>query len=91
MLRGTIGQARDRADLIRQAEEQGAAYYGTECVSVTLSDEKAETEYQHTLEGSVPTRTDFSADYTANIEHQWSKPSYGFPKCHKCGLDDYNR
>lgn len=92
MLRGHVEYASTRADLLRLAKERAAVYYGTECVEVVLTNEHEDTDYENTIgDGYTPTSTLYQADYTAEIKHHWSKPSVGFAKCYKCGLDNYDR
>lgn len=92
MLSGRVEHADTRADLVRLAKERATVYYGLDCVAVTLTNEREETDYENTIvDGYTPTSTLYQAEYTAEIKHHWSKPSVGFAKCYKCGLDNYDR
>lgn len=87
-LRGTsTGASRD--DIINAATAKTGAYYGTDCVAVSLSNERIEESFSD-LSGHVE-RQVFAADWEGRIEHQWNKPTYGFPECRKCGVSDFRR
>lgn len=87
MLRGQT-QGASRAELMSNALRQAEAYYDTMCTTVTLTNEKSDADFvtnERFCGNAVALgQVSFSADFTAEIEHQWSKPSYGFPKCVKC-------
>lgn len=84
-LTGTGGGS-TRAAIITQAKETAAAYYGTQCVSVELSNEESNRNDIYGGGAPEPIRTTigFTASWTADIQHRWTKPTYGFPKCSNC-------
>lgn len=82
----------DRADIEKQAEQIAARYFDTECVSVVLSEETADTAQIEftTLESALPTfgtgETVFTANWKATVEHRPDRLARGFPRCVRCGL-----
>lgn len=82
-----------RKNITDRAFAEAKKYFDTECVSITLHHEHAETEYVHNnmFEPPVPAGTTFTADYTAAIEHKWSAPRAVIHECINCGITTYNR
>lgn len=82
-------QGKTRDDLISQATTEARTYYDTNCVSIQLSDEKAQTDYIDTgdiLDPSfTPGPTTYTADYQANIKHDWNTSSVARAACVHCG------
>lgn len=67
-----------REDLVQQATQEAATYFGTECVRICLSMEVAESEY---LFDSLvtPIRTIYGANYSAETYHMPDR------RCPLCG------
>lgn len=66
-----FSEGRTRQEIRTRATEQATTYYGTGCVKITLSNERA-------------TEITFSANWEAEEKHRWETPTYGFPKCVQC-------
>jgi|GEM_PF-6844402 len=67
----------NRADLMEQAKNFGAKYYGLTCLYVELSDERLMTSGR------------FVADFTVEIHHEIRGKSYGPDYCQDCGKDSW--
>lgn len=81
--------AASRAELEKRARAIAAQFYGTECVTVTLSNASVESIQSSSL--TTPhesTTTGFTADWEAIEKHRYQHPGYGFPKCTRCGKED---
>jgi hypothetical protein len=77
-------QAEDRAAIIRQAKRAASIYYGTECIGISLSNERAESSEINQLGGEgVATEIGYNADWEANIEHNMWQGARG-PECRHC-------
>lgn len=87
----------DRADIEKQARDIAARYYDTECVTVTLTNETADTtQIETTTAGdALPTfgtgETVFTANWKATERHHPSGPPVTFPVCTRCGIELRNR
>lgn len=90
MLSGNT-QGASREELLKNARTQAANYYGVDCIDVSLSHEESDADFlaDQRLGGSEVAlgQVIYRAEFTADIKHHWSNPSYGFPKCHKCNLE----
>lgn len=67
-----------RADLVKQAEAKAATYFGTECVEVTLENERPA--------GGL---SGFNAFFAATVWHAIERRTYGPDQCRKCGRDSW--
>lgn len=74
----------NRRELEAAAKDRATAYYGTQCVAVTLT---SETENDDARSYCDPPT--YRADYTATIKHRAihrsSNTSGGYRKCANCG------
>ena len=79
-----------RAEITTKAEQLAAAYFGTECVVVTLRDESCETTDVRYADGrTVLSHSEFSAAFDADEHHDVEARSYGPGKCRKCSKDSW--
>lgn len=81
-----------RADIEKQARDIAARYFDTECVSVVLSEETADTAQIETTAIESALRygtgeTVFTANWKATERHRSDNPVYGFPRCIRCGTE----
>lgn len=72
-----VGQS--RADLLERATTHAGKYFGTNCVAVTLTNERTHGMLQDT----------FLAEFVATEQHQIELRSYGPDRCRKCGRDSW--
>lgn len=81
--------AANRAELEKRARAIATQFYGTECVTVKLSDASVESIQSSSLTTPYEsTTTGFTADWEAGERHRYEHPGYGFPKCTGCGKVD---
>lgn len=89
-LKGQV-HGNNRTDLTKKAIEEAIRYYDTECVTIWLSRETANTNYIDTgrLSGTEFTAgpTTYSADYEADIKHRWGVTTDSQGKCLDCRID----
>jgi len=79
-----------RTEIISKAEQLAAAYFGTECVVVTLSDETCETTELQYGNGQVAVaHSFFSATFEADEHHDVGARSYGPARCRNCERDSW--
>lgn len=79
-----------RAEITSKAEQLATAYFGTECVMVTLRDESCETTDVQYGNGQVAiSHSVFTAAFDADEHHDVEARSYGPGKCRKCGREDW--
>lgn len=82
------GTGANRADIITNARDQAARYFGVadvRCVTVSLSHEAAIIQEAGTyLDLGKTIVTGFTADWEAEEWHRWEEVAYGFPKCVYC-------
>ena len=77
----------NHSNLESAAKAIAAVYYDTDCVVVDLTNEGMFTT-DKSLSGRVLTR-EFSADFTAQINHEIARPTYGPGKCRGCGKESW--
>lgn len=66
-----FAEGKSRQEIKSTAYAMASKYYGTECVTVELSNERATTFM-------------FTAEWNAQESHRWDHSAYGFPKCGRC-------
>lgn len=76
-LRGSIHGA-TRTEIIAQARQKTAAYFGTECVTIKLEDEKPH-----------PLMSGFTASFVGIVWHDVESRTYGPGKCRGCKKEDW--
>lgn len=76
-----------RAAILETAHTLAAAYFGTNCVSVSLRDESCET-LQRSQDGTIASAK-FSANFDACVWHDLEMRSYGPNVCKVCKKTDW--
>ena len=83
-LKGSVSGS-TRAEMMTAAQDAAANYLGTECVEITLVDERV-------AEDQIPTdpeRVSFAAEFYADEHHDLERRSYGPDQCRKCGKQSW--
>lgn len=80
---------RNRQQLIDQAKDEAIQYYGNECFTIAITCERSETEYEQygIFDTITPTRTSFTANYTATPSHRWVGIDNLKQYCFTCGTE----
>ena len=91
ILKGSVDGG-SRWAMLATAEAVAVTFFGTACVQVRL----AAPELEHigseaSSDGSTTHElARFSASFEAQEHHKVERPVYGFPKCTRCGGEEYS-
>lgn len=90
--------AATRTELITKAKQRAAQWFNADpqCIKVAIAPPEDKTEHTDDTQFGdqhrhrVDTRIEFSADYTATVEHLMAEAAYGNPKCVRCLAESHN-